>query len=509
MKKKRLLAIFAAFAVAATMAIGFTACEDNTEDKGDGTHTEQPGDNNPENPGGDKTDTEDPENPENPGGDNTDPENPNNPGGDNTDPENPENPGGGDNTDPENPENPGGDNTDPEKPDDGKDKVKMTEAEWKKAIANSIAATSYSMTSTSNSESKASSPMFVEGGDGTPIFASSKSSGEFIVKYDGVNGVVYHYDSETVLRYENEKLVSTDKSAYEWYYELIGSDVISYGKSDSSAWRKQTDSYATKEEAMQNISQSITGIDSFLEVNYKIPGTDEEKPLDELFEHLIYDKNANSYTVNVILVVDENHESPEMTFTIKFSGGKIYSIEVETSSEGSTTHNVTVFTDYNSTVVAVPQEVKEEASANGGNQNPDNPGGGDHTEPSNPDNPPHGGQDDPAEEAGYIGTYMFYSLTVDGAEYLAGETFALNGMDVELTSDFMVIELKEGGVAEVTMSMGGMSETISCSWEKAAKGVIIYMNGDSALFYTNGLPDCLMMDGFLGLPDAVGTFKKI
>ena len=526
MKKKRLLAIFAAFAVAATMATGLTACQDNTDDKGDGTQTEQPGDKDPENPdpenpnnpgGGDNTD---PNNPSNPGGgDNTDPNNPSNPGGgDNTDPNNPSNPGGGDNTDPNNPNNPGGgDNTDPnnpskpdpektdpekpDKPDDGKDKVKMTEAEWKKAVADSVATISYTCNAIA---------------DGSANDAGATTMlGHALYEYNSVSGIMHTRPEQTVTSAGMEVVHFSDD-----YYEISGTNLINYYIKDG-LWYSRTTIFSSESDVVRNLlSYSVLHwiLDDY---TYKTPGATEVKVFSELYDAFTYDAENDAY-VSTLIISSADDDSPEMSVTVKFADGKLSLFEfnyiVVESGVTHYTHYAYAFSGYNSTTLSVSKEIKEEANKNNQNAEGNKPepphGNTDGPSQDHPSQPPHD-QDEPEnpphspnEQEGYIGMYYFYSLTVDGVEYLAGETFTLGGEEIALTSDFMVIELKEGGVAAVSMSMGGMSETIECTWEEAGGVITIFMNGDPGPFYNNGIPNCLMMDGFLGLPNCIGTFKK-
>lgn len=294
MKKKRLLAVFAAFALAATMAIGFTACEDKEE--------------------------------------NVEPDNSIT---DNTENENNENIGEG---------------------------SVLTETEWKKAIADSLAATSYTIMSTENMIRKfGKTDTYDENGELIPM-SKYVIEREINGKYDGVNGVAYFYQFYINLGYSDGSLVDSYERINENYLEIFDLQVIFYDSKSDGAWSKTATSFSTHDEIEEGLME-VGIISSLFGASYKIPGTNDAKTIDKLFNQFTYDKNTNAYSANLIVVAKNGAESREMTFTLKFANGKLYSYEMgyaEEEGDTTVTDCITyVFSDYNSVTVNIPQEVKD------------------------------------------------------------------------------------------------------------------------------------------------------
>lgn len=231
----------------------------------------------------------------------------------------------------------------------------MTEAQWKNAIADSLAATNYTVVATENRKSQ-----FGEIYDeltGKPISITHEHKYDYIVKYDGVNGVVYYYRVYTFLEYYRDTLQDFHESVDEEYLEFFGSDIIGYYKSDiDEVWSKYTRSFSTKDEVEATIME-LGIISSLFGANYKVPGTDDAKTIDELFNQFIYDENTNTYSADVVMVFG-NSESPEMKLTLDFANGKLYSYEFEYATAEDSPWVKFVYSDYNSTTVSIPEEVK-------------------------------------------------------------------------------------------------------------------------------------------------------
>lgn len=226
----------------------------------------------------------------------------------------------------------------------------MTEGYWKQALADSRAALSYSMSGFCTTDT----------GDW-----QYRKYDYAILDYDGINGVAYYNQYGHFETRENGKTEVFGEFDNKKYFELSGTSIITYGKAGDGSWGKSTENYATADKAKDNLPD-IRG--SFLNAEYKIPGSDAAKPLDELFDAFIYSQSFGAFTATVIMVTPDN-ESHEMEFQINFVNGKVYEIyaaynAVTEDGEQQTIWFGYIFGDYNSTTASVPAEVKKAAEEN-------------------------------------------------------------------------------------------------------------------------------------------------
>lgn len=249
MKKKRLFAIFAAFAVAATMAIGFTACgnKDNN-DLGDNTQTEQPDDGKGETP--------------------------------------------------------------------YEEDAGVTKEEWIKAWQDSVAADSYTLDY-----------------DGWTFMVSTDDVGnKYYTKllYDNVNKTIYMQYADS-----NE--------ASELYAEVVGSNLLRYINSNGE-WLSAAGPAASWENGNKLLSYAST---VYIVADATVSGT-----LAELYDYVTYDASSKAYSVDVVM------SKGIITLKVQLSGGYLYKLFIAVEVDGETYEDEITFTGYNSTVVTVPEEVK-------------------------------------------------------------------------------------------------------------------------------------------------------
>lgn len=302
MKKKRLLAVFAAFTVAATMATSLTACNFA---------------------------------------------------------------GGGDNNDST------GDNT------GDSAHTKMTEEEWEEAFANTIAAESYKIDGSFRS--------VYQGPYGSAFqspYIVYASSGVVSMYYDGVNSVKY------VSRIVTDELAEEpEKSFYYAYYELSDTDVIEYSSANngcspddnvppSDLWQSKSHAFNTVEEAKDYVKEGVSLSDDLMAKIFKVSADSEAKTLADLYSAFVYNKTTDTYTADLIIASMSDRIG---TITLKFKDGKVchfeneyinYQYLPEDTYMTEEYHNVVEITDYNSTVVTVPQEIKDSVVDNGSGDNP-------------------------------------------------------------------------------------------------------------------------------------------
>ena len=232
------------------------------------------------------------------------------------------------------------------------DKV-TNEAEWKQAIAASCAAKSYSVNGTM--EMTATSTSYTQ-----------DMTGEIVCKYDGVNGVLYNYNLQEFDITTNGGSPNHSTTENIDYYELSSTDVIRYGKSSTSdVYKKTTQSFDTEQEAADSLA--IKGLlgSSFMVKTFKASPDDELKSLDELFDQFTYDAQTGIYSATLMMEYS-GIKINEVTVKISFKNGMIYSLAssytmvqygmvIKTSADY-------VYSDYNSTTVSIPDEIKSEAN---------------------------------------------------------------------------------------------------------------------------------------------------
>lgn len=93
----------------------------------------------------------------------------------------------------------------------------------------------------------------------------------------------------------------------------------------------------------------------------------------------------------------------------------------------------------------------------------------------------------------YTGTYKFESMTMpDPTSSEEGATITITVgqeyMGMSLSANFMVIELKDGGIAVVSSEMMGASQTMNGTWTKAeTEGqIVITVEDDPQTFTCDG-----------------------
>ena len=203
--------------------------------------------------------------------------------------------------------------TKPEEP--GNDSP-MTETEWKAAISASLAATSYTATAGPNNKNY----------------------------YDGVNGYV-----------------QISYGMYGIYYVADEDSIVSYMVTNVQGNTYYT--HADQTEMYDNDLRLTGGLASFLYV-MQVDGSERTGTVSDLFDLFTYDAETDSYKCDTILKsVISGYEATFDSFEVSFKDGKVGSVassyDLKIGSSTSRASGSSVISDYNQTVITLPEGLLE------------------------------------------------------------------------------------------------------------------------------------------------------
>lgn len=144
----------------------------------------------------------------------------------------------------------------------------------------------------------------------------------------------------------------------ETYFEIVDGVFTRYRKnSETGKWESSSSSYPPQYQwtAEDTWVDTVDYLQMFMEKTFGITGTDKKATFIELYDYAEYNADTKAYELH--LYTDGDH-----FFEIQFSGGYFYRLNFHSTDYlGNPYIDQFTFTNLNSTVVTIPEEIKAEA----------------------------------------------------------------------------------------------------------------------------------------------------